>query len=73
VAVPEDDQVSVGEPTAEPVGPSLASAAVVDHGDANPFEIELQCLREGAHEQAIVVTEHSVGLGEALQLCERSG
>ena len=72
MAVPEDDQVGVGESTVQACGPALRGAAVMDEGDADPFELEEAGSPEAMPDQVmVVVAEHGIGLRHGLQLHER--
>ena len=69
--MPEDDQISVGEPTTQSTRSSRPAPAVVHHGHPHPAELEQPALGEKPSELAVVVAEHGVGLGQRLQLGQR--
>jgi hypothetical protein len=71
MAVAEDDQIRLGKPAVESTGSARFGPAIMDHCDLHPAEFEQPALGEKPLELAVVVTEHGIGLGHRLQLCER--
>ena len=65
----EHDHVGVGKAPLQPALAAGSSPAVVEHGDANPLELELDGVGQEGHELVVVVPEHRA---ERSQLFERS-
>jgi hypothetical protein len=58
VTVPVDDDRGVGEAAVNTRRAPLRRAGLVDHGDGDAFEVELQRLGQHTDEVAVVVAEH---------------
>ena len=73
MAMPEHDQLSLRESTSHPPLPAFGGAAVVDHGDGDPADLDLQDGCESRLEPMIIVAEHRVERSEGGQLIEEGG
>ena len=60
VAVTEDDDAGIGEPPAEPAGPTGTGSAVMDHADAGTVELQEASGRQRPDEADVIVAEHGV-------------
>ena len=56
--MPEDDDLRVGKPSAQPRRPPLGGAAVVNHRDAHLLDVELRALGQRVAQRVVVVAEH---------------
>ncbi len=63
--VAEDDYLGSREPTAEPGGAAFPGAAIVDDGQRNASEGQLETFREG--QAGVVVAEDGVNRCDLLQ------
>ena len=75
VGVAEHDELGGGEAAAQPCGPALGRAAVVDHRDREPGEVQFQGVRRapGGDVRAVVVAADRAHRGVAGELVQHAG